>query len=139
MIEGDLQLAAHLARPADVGVAHPQRNARRLIGDEFRMSAGVAFDAGPQKRMPPLQRVEDLTPRRSGSRADERRAHDEVKRRGLIVEPDEFLEGTQSDRERSSAMSCSVHESQGIDGIDAGLFLPCTDLPQDAKWIRLLA
>jgi hypothetical protein len=111
MIEGYLQLPAHLARPADASATHPQRNARRLIGDEFWTSAGVALDAHSQKRVPPLQHVEDLAPRCNGSGADERRAHDEVKRRGLIVKPDEFFERTQSGCKRASAMSCNVHES----------------------------
>ena len=53
MIKGYLQFAAHLARPADVGVTHPQRNAPHLIPDEFRIGAGAAFDAHPQKRVPP--------------------------------------------------------------------------------------
>src|SRR6185295_6797607 len=90
---------------------YPQRNARRLIGDEFRTSAGVAFDAHPQKRVPALQCVDHLTPRCSGSDTDECRAHDEVKRRGLIVEPGEFFQRTQSGCKRASAMRCSVHES----------------------------
>src|SRR5262245_22385581 len=33
MIKGYLQLAAHLARPAEVGVTHAQRNASSLLGD----------------------------------------------------------------------------------------------------------
>jgi hypothetical protein len=133
MIEGYLQLVAHLARPADVGVTDPQRNAGRLIGDESRISPDVAFDARPQKRVPPLQRVENLTPRRCCPGPDERRAHDEVKRRSLIVEPEEFLERAQSGGKRVRAKSSCVHESQHIDVLDASLFLPCRDLAQDAK------
>jgi hypothetical protein len=78
MIKGYLQFATHLAGPADAGVPHPQRNAGRFFGDEVRISANVALDMHPQKQMPALQCVKDLTPRHCGPGADERRAHDEM-------------------------------------------------------------